>query len=77
MDNGNACKKVLEAQIYTQKRKIIHTHDNPRSPRNKLAHLPHKTKLWNRKPNFRLRLHHLNVFGFELQLHKPAVKQPI
>ena len=66
--------KVLEALIYAPTRKITHTCGNPRSPRNNLIHLPHKLGLWNRKPNYglRLSLHHLKVSG-SLRLYSPKI----
>jgi len=45
-----------------------------------ITRLSHKLSLWIRNPNFRLRFHHLKVFGsdsrhsklLQLQLHSPA-----
>jgi len=47
-----------------------------------ITRLPHKLSLWNRNPNFRLRFHHLKVFGSDstarggVGLHSPATPPP-
>jgi len=59
------CKKVWEALIYTQARKIMCTLHNTCTPCNKFTRLPHKPGMWIRNPNFRrrLRFDHLKILG--------------
>ena len=65
LNSGTWAKKVWEGLIYKQTRKMMPTYGNPSLSPNKLTKLSHKLELWNRNPNFRVRLqiHYLKVFA--------------